>query len=132
MHSSSCIKLCTKLHGFNSSKNLSHTYGQHMSSSIIQNQLNSAQINEIFFWKFLVQRYGLMYTRGVAHVVVIIHVGHHMTLKHMMPHHHQFMCKCILCFCHQEKEEVCHCSDKRLDFHSFLKFYSANRQGQGL
>jgi len=57
-----------------------------------------------------------VHTCSVAHVVVIIHIGRHMILKHMVPRHHQFMCICC-----EEKEEVWHCSDKRLDFHSFLK-----------
>ncbi len=50
---------------------------------------------------FLGQRYRLMFT----HVVVIIHVGHHMTLKHMMPCHHQFMCTCICTFVVRRKRK---------------------------
>ncbi len=51
--------------------------------------------------QFLGQRYRLMFTN----VVVILHVGHHITLKHMMPRHHQIMCKCICTFVVRRKRK---------------------------
>lgn len=90
--------------GVTSKTNLSHTYGRHMSSSIIQNQLNSAHTYRSMKAQFLGQRLDV-HTCGVAHVIVIIHVGHHVTLKHMMPRHHQFMYRCICAFVVRKKRK---------------------------